>query len=293
MVQFRNDVVTVFESSLFRTTSSVIHTPDLLLLVDPNWLPHEVETIRQWVDFCNKDKKTVFLLFTHSDYDHILGYRAFPEAVVIASESFDKNNGKESVVEQIMKWDDEYYVRRNYLIEYPKVDIVISEDGQHLSQGATRLTFYLAPGHNEDGIFTVVESNWQTGLPGEKNQPAIWIAGDYLSNVEFPYIYYNSFAYERTLSKVDHILEKHDIGLLIPGHGDVALQQHEIKRRQEESCQYIRTLRKCQQEGIHFPLERLWERYPYRRGMESFHEENIQIIRNELRYWVNPPALKT
>ncbi len=282
MIQFKNECVTVFESSLFRTTSSIILTPDMLLLTDPNWLPGELQAIRQWVDFFNKRHKPLFLLFTHSDYDHIIGYRAFPEAKVIAAEDFEKNEEKAQATRQALDWDDEYYIRRNYPIEYPKVDIPIREDGQTLRLGNTLLTFYLAPGHSKDGIFVIVESHWQTGCLPVERSPAVWIAGDYLSNIEFPYIYYNSLAYEHTLAKADRILEKHDVRLLITGHGDVALHKIEIKKRQQESLDYIRSLRKSLEKGLPYPSEKLWERYSFRRSMEVFHEENIQLLRSEL-----------
>ncbi len=288
MIQFKNENAIVFESSLFRTTSTVILTDDLVLVADPNWLPGEVEDIRRFVESM-KFGRPVYLLFTHSDYDHIIGYRAFEGAKVIASESFAESNSKTSIIEQILQWDDENYVRRSYPIEYPEVDFIVKNDGQTLRVGDTVLTFYLAPGHNEDGVFTIVEAPQYTGFAG-KNR-SIWIAGDYLSNVEFPYIYFNSHAYERTLDKVDEILGKHYIGLLVPGHGDVALHENEIRQRQQDSFEYIQTLRNCQKEGLSFSLEKLWEKYQYRRGMESFHEGNIQIIRNELRYWINPPEM--
>ena len=123
---------------------------------------------------------------------------------------------KEKSLKGIFDFDDEYYISRDYKIEYPKGDILIKEDGQVLKIGKTKLTFYLSPGHNPDGIFTIVEPL------------NIWIAGDYLSNEEFPYIYFSSFAYEETLRKVETILEKHNIEMLIPGHGDITFSEAEI-----------------------------------------------------------------
>ena len=84
MIQYKTPAVTVFESALYRTTSAVIQTPDMVLLADPNWLPHEVAAIQQHVAAI-RGSRPLYLLFTHSDYDHILGYKAFPDAQAIVS----------------------------------------------------------------------------------------------------------------------------------------------------------------------------------------------------------------
>ncbi len=275
MIQFKNDQAVVFESSLFRTTSTVILTGDLLLVVDPNWLPAEVENIRRFVEFAKKERP-VYLLFTHSDYDHIIGWLAFPGAKVIASQAFTQNPEKQKIVEQILAWDDEYYVTRNYPIEYPEADIEVIQDGQTFNEGNTRLTFYLAPGHNPDGIFTLVENNNLT------SEGAIWLAGDYLSNVEFPYIYHSSKAYEETLAKVDEILKKHPVRLMVTGHGDAATNAKEILQRRDESLAYIRELRDSLLQGRDFDMKKLWQRYHFRRGMQKFHDENEQLMRREI-----------
>jgi len=186
-IQFKNTNITVFESALFRTTTTIIETDDLLLLVDPNWLPSEIERIQLEV----QRRK------------NIIGYRAFENAKIIASQAFIDNENKTKILQQINDWDDENYILRNYPIEYPNVDLVVRQDSQQLKIGDTTLTFYLAPGHNIDGIFTIVEPL------------GIWIAGDYLSNIEFPYIYHSSLAYETTMDKVATILSNHIMSLLI------------------------------------------------------------------------------
>ena len=48
-IQFRNEYITVFESQLFRTTTTVVQTDDLVLLVDPNWLPTEIEFLQNFI----------------------------------------------------------------------------------------------------------------------------------------------------------------------------------------------------------------------------------------------------
>lgn len=268
MIQFECEQCVIFESRLFKTTSTVIQTKDCVIVVDPTWLPDEVQDIRDYVDNIQGDRQ-VYLLFTHSDWDHILGYGAFQDAIVIASKNFIETTGKEQIIEQIKSFDDEYYVDRHYPITYPKVDIVIDQDGQILEIGETNLTFYQAEGHTNDGIFAVVEPL------------GIWIAGDYLSDVEFPYVYYSSVKYEETMLKVEGILNKHQIHFLVPGHGHITDSETEILKRQKSSLDYIHELR----ESIRGDLEsyHLIEGYSYLRGMKSFHDGNVKLIKEELQ----------
>lgn len=267
MIQYKNEQLTVFESQLFKTTSTVIQTEDCIIVVDPTWLPTEVIEIRQYINKM-KGNKPLYLLFTHSDWDHILAYGAFPDAIIIASEAFNEREDKEQILEQIREFDDKYYLDRDYPILFPKVDIIVREDGQVLKIGNTLLTFYIAEGHTNDGIYTIIEPL------------GIWLSGDYLSDVEFPYIYFSSKKYEETLTKTETILQKHDVRVLIPGHGHVTESKEEIHKRKQDSFNYIKELRSNIQAGreSHY----LMGNYSYIRGMKDFHEGNIALFKKEL-----------
>ena len=268
-IQYKTPQLTVFESALFRTTSTLVETDDLILLVDPNWLPIEIEHI-QFALSKKSSTKPLFLLFTHSDYDHIIGYRAFENAKIIASQAFVDNKNKASILQQINDWDDENYIKRSYPIEYPEVDILIKTDGQQLQIGQTTLTFYLAPGHNIDGIFTLLAPL------------GIWIAGDYLSNIEFPYIYHSSLEYEKTLAKVQPILINHRPQILVTGHGDVALSTKEILQRQADSFAYIKALRQSIENEQIFDFDHLMKAYNFPKIMKQFHDGNATLMKKEL-----------
>ncbi len=259
----------VFQSSLYQTNSIVYSNEQVILIIDPCWLPNEIEAIRNYFHEM-REKQEVILIFTHSDFDHIIGYGAFQEAKVIASKAFAGNSNKEKCVQEILDFDDEYYVQRNYEIEYPKVDIEIVEDGQQLSWGETTFSFYLAPGHTADGIFIVLE---------EEN---VIIAGDYLSDIEFPFIYDKSSNYLETMLKIPDILDKHNINYLIPGHGGLAKNREEILRRQRESMQYIQELRTSIQNGFDFDTEALLNKYPFPKNLLKSHEHNLQLTKKEL-----------
>ena len=164
MIKFRKGALTVFESALYKTTSTVIQGEDAVLIVDPCWLPHEVEEIRRYADDAAVNGKRKYVLFTHSDFDHIIGYGAFPDADVIASAAFaDKDEAaRAKIVEQILAFDDDYYLERQYEIRYPEVSLRVEGDGQQLQLGASgslRLTGYHRP-----AIMTTVCSPWLNRL---------------------------------------------------------------------------------------------------------------------------------
>ena len=269
MIQFENASIRVYQSALFQTTSTVVQTEDFVLVVDPTWLPDEIEQIHNYVQKIRKGKQ-LLLLFTHSDYDHILGYGTFPDAQVIASKAFAENKAKETVLAQIRKFDDEYYIQRKYRIEYPKVDIVIHEDRQVLNFQHSAIEFYLAPGHNPDGLLALIKPL------------GYFIVGDYLSNVEFPYIYHSSIEYETTLTKAKQLIDSGVIKILIPGHGQITSETEEMSRRLSDSFQYIKSVRNAIQKELIYPFDELMENYAFPQIMRQFHDANIKLIKKEL-----------
>lgn len=271
MIIWKDENLTLFCSALYETVSSVIVTEDCVIIVDPCWLPHEVEEMKQYVEKV-KGNRPLYLLFTHSDYDHIIGYQAFPDAKVIASANFHNKNieAKEAIIEEIKEFDDGYYITRNYNIVYPEVDFPIDGEETSLSLGKTKLTFFQAPGHNDDGIFTLIEPL------------GTFIAGDYFSDIEFPYIYFNSYKYEETLLKLDEILSKYTIKILIPGHGNPTRDVTEMRKRQRDSLEYIRQMRKLVLTDDEEGMDRLIKGCKFPRNMKKFHDQNRLLMKQEL-----------
>jgi len=264
MIVYQDAHLTIFQSILYQTNSMVLDTSSFVLLVDPNWLPQEVQTIRDFVDQHYPDKP-IYLLFTHSDYDHIIGYGLFPEAKVIASKRFQNNPRKETILKEIHQFDHQHYLTRPYPVMYPEVDIIIDEDGQELEIGGERFTFYLSSGHTDDGIFAIVESQ------------EIFIAGDYLSDLEFPFVYFDIPAYQSTLQKIDLILQKHMIQLMMPGHGKyIKDQNQEILIRRNRDLAYLHDLLKTLVDEVPFPLEQWLRQFPFPRGIRAEHIRNLE-----------------
>lgn len=269
MIQFQNEAVIVYQSALFQTTSTVIQTKEMMILVDPNWLPNEIETIQNDVHAIQGERE-IYLLFTHGDFDHIIGYQAFPGAKTIGSLGLHNHPKKDDKLKLIRNFDNENYVIRNYPIVFPELDIVIQEDGQQFQLGETTLTFYLAPGHTADGLMTVVEPL------------GILIAGDYLSDFELPFIYDSAKAYSNTLDKSNMILKKHNVQLLIPGHGLATSDPSEMKRRVELAADYLKRLRQSVIANDESALEALNQEHAFPSSFtEGCHKENVIIMKRE------------
>lgn len=264
MIQYQDSQIRVYQSALYMTTSTMIETKEAIILVDPNWLPEEVERIRKDVQKL-QGNRILYLISTHSDFDHILGASAFPQATVIATEELQSLPYKNEVVSKIKAFDQEFYFSRAYTPKYPDVDVVVKEDGQTLTIGDITLAFYKAKGHTNDGLFTVIEPI------------GIFIAGDYLSDVEFPFIYSGYCDYIESMKKAQTIFQNYAIKTLIPGHGTVTTDRKEFEKRLHESNYYLENL--LDESG---ELERfLSSRYSFYEGMKGTHEKNKEIARNE------------
>ncbi|WP_342542947.1 MBL fold metallo-hydrolase [Paenisporosarcina sp. FSL H8-0542] len=269
MITFQKDGLTVFQSALWKTTSSVVETDDLILVVDPTWLPLEIQEIQEFVASI-RNGKDLYLLFTHGDFDHIIGYHAFPDAKVIGSKGMQEHPRKQYKLDLIQHFDNEYYVERTYPIEFPTIDLVIEKDGQQLVLGDTTMTFYLSPGHTHDGLFTVIEPL------------GIWITGDYLSDFELPYLFDSANAYLETLHKAQAILDSHNIKVLVPGHGQATDNENEIKRRIELAHDYLERLIDAVKSEDAAAILALEKEMPFPSNFtKECHQKNVEIIREE------------
>jgi hydroxyacylglutathione hydrolase len=277
---YRDQNITIFQSALFQTNSTVVKTEDFILVVDPCWLPDEVLTIKNYVESI-RHQLPVYLLFTHSDFDHIIGYKAFEADHVITSAAFVNNPDRAKNLEQILQFDDNFYVQRPYPIAYPEADIVISKSNTHLKIGNTKLSFFLTPGHTSDSLMVIV---WHLG---------VCIAGDYLSDVEFPFIYHSSVDYENTLEKMLEIHDKNWFTKLIPGHGSPALTLKDWLNRRIEGLAYIYAVRESVATNIPFDEDSLWEKYNYPRLQLKYHRDNVALITKEFENeeWKYDPYL--
>ncbi len=270
MIQHKSGHLTVFESALYRTTSGLVAGHEAVILVDPTWLPGEVNAIRHYTED-RLDGNDLHLVFTHSDYDHILGYGAFPGAKTIASQAFVESPQKEEQLRIIREFDEKYYLNRPHPVTYPFIDFIIDKDEEFLIAGETRLTFWLAPGHNPDGILTLIEPE------------GVLFLGDYLSDIEFPFVYHSFSEYRKTLDKIGKLVLSGLVKTLVPGHGNATSDRQEMERRLTESHWYLDQMEKSVRDNTPFPEDELWDRYKYPAGQREYHENNRKVLIEELK----------
>ncbi|MFO8069992.1 MAG: MBL fold metallo-hydrolase, partial [Alkalibacterium sp.] len=153
-----------------------------------------------------------------------------------------------------------------YVPHYPTVDRAILEDGEKLELGDITLTFYKAPGHTNDGLFTVIEPC------------GILLSGDYLSDVEFPFIESGYHDYIGTIDKASLIMQHHDINIHVPGHGNVTNQKQEISDRIDFSKRYLDRLLT---DGTELEKE-CQNRFRFFEGMKNSHLENVERAKGEV-----------
>jgi hydroxyacylglutathione hydrolase len=266
MIHYQTENVTVFQSRMFQLNSAVVQTDDMVLIVDPGYFPDEIEEIRQFADTIKGDKP-LYLFFTHSDYDHIVGYGAFPDAKTIASKAFVESPLREKQMEDAIKYDDEFYITRPYKIEYPVIDFVIDSEGK-VKDGETTIWFYPANGHNNDGLVAAIES------------VNLLIVGDYLSDIEFPFIYHSFHDYEQTLKVLGGIQLLMKNPTLVPGHGSVTDDGQEVRKRIIDSREYLELLEKHSDDEA-FEKYLSDKNYQYKTVLRRRHQDNIKQFINE------------
>ena len=81
---FRN--TKYFQSELYQTNCSVLVYDECKIVIDPNWIYlQKLKILEHFVDQ-TRDNTPIFCIYTHADYDHIIGSYLFDDAIGIASQ---------------------------------------------------------------------------------------------------------------------------------------------------------------------------------------------------------------
>jgi glyoxylase-like metal-dependent hydrolase (beta-lactamase superfamily II) len=266
--------VYVHTSHIQKLQSVVLVDEKAVYVFDPCYFPDEINEIRELARGFETPNREKYLVLTHSDFDHIAGVHQFTDYKVIASSAWDESNEVNSI-EKIEQFDSEFYVDREWTGKMPRVPM---GDKVNHGQQMGEMTFYHAKGHTWDGLVSIY------------GQTAI--VGDYLSAVEFPFVYTSFRAYMDTLTMFSQIFETHSINTVITQHGPAALHKTEIQRRIEQSRDYLKRAVELVGEGMERELSAeeivelgtdfLYDGQPIAIGIQSFHNKNIKLIQQEL-----------
>lgn len=268
----------VYQSSMWQTNSVVYLNEAAKVIVDPTYFPVEVKVIANAARRHRAFNK--YLLFTHSDFDHIVGHQLFKDYKLVGHHNFVIANRNEQI-EQLAELDETYYITREEPFCFPELDILVEKDTV-LPLAGDELVLTHAPGHTKDGLFIISRAK------------KLLISGDYISDLEFPFVYDSFASYLATLIKAKALVAEYDLQTVIPGHGDFADGEKEINYRIDTDIKYLRELLErvedCCSKGLSSSEAQEVVRDMAFRGekitgaLSKLHTENVKKALEEINY---------
>jgi glyoxylase-like metal-dependent hydrolase (beta-lactamase superfamily II) len=195
----------VVTSGFWQTNAVALRAGDEAVLIDSPYLPDELDALPSLLAGAGFEPDG--LLATHADFDHLLGRIAFPGMTLGLGESSVERLHREpgAAQRELRSYDAEFYVVREAPLALGQVQ-GLPVPGR-VEIGERELELHPAEGHTADGM-----ALFDRAL-------GVLVVGDYLSNVEIPWISEGgSLAdYRATLARLAPLVE--DATTVVPGHG--------------------------------------------------------------------------
>lgn len=219
-------------SGIWQMTSAVLSSEGASIVVDPGYFPRELHELH---DLARTRGAVAAVIFTHGHWDHVMGWRSFPDvpmlassglcaAIELGSEYADKN------LRDAAAFDRRWYINRGASPAWPPRDKTRAlAEGDNVQVGTASLQALHLPGHSADGL----------GLLSP--QDGLLIVGDYLSPCEIPFVDDLS-AYRATLRRLVRILD--EVERVLPGHGP-PLSREEARQIALADLAYLDALAEC------------------------------------------------
>ena len=196
-----NPYVLRLESALWETSSLLLVAGDQAVAVDPGVTQDEIEAVRARAT--SEGASVVAVVATHGDFDHIAGIASFPDAEAVMGPRAAARIASGAAVREMaeegaplgLSWPGS-----------PRCDRVLRV-GRRERVGPFELETMELEGHTDDGI----------GL--RLRDPDVLIVGDYLSPIEYPFVYHSTAAYRATLAGLADLLREDPPAHVVPGHG--------------------------------------------------------------------------
>ena len=212
-----------YESALWETTALAVHADGQAVLVDPCISEAEIAAIA--ADLCGRGLEVRGLLITHSDWDHVCGIAAFPGVPAIMSKEAGARVASGQAAESVVR---EGAAEGLSWAGAPRADLVF-DPGEALQVGPFTVETMALPGHTSCGAGYRIRA---LGLLA---------VGDYLSVIEFPFVYVSTAAYRATLAALSDALRRDPAAVVTPGHGR-ALETQEALAIAEQDLDYLHAL---------------------------------------------------
>jgi glyoxylase-like metal-dependent hydrolase (beta-lactamase superfamily II) len=186
---------------MWETTSLLLVSGDQAVAIDPGISQPEIEAVQARA--ANEGTRVVAVVATHADWDHVAGIVSFPDAEAsMGPRAAEKVASGEAAAELVREgaalglgWPGE-----------PRCDRAL-RIGRAERVGPFTVETMLLAGHTDCGI----------GL--RLRDPDVLIVGDYLSPIEYPFVYHSTAAYRATLSALADVLRHDPPTQVVPGHG--------------------------------------------------------------------------
>jgi hydroxyacylglutathione hydrolase len=242
----------VVTSAFWQTNAVALRVDEEAVLIDSPYLPDELDALPSLLAGAGFEPDG--LLATHADFDHLLGRMAFPGLTLGLAESSVQrlHESPGQAQRELRQYDDEYYVVRPAPLGLGQVQ-ALPVPG-HVELGDRELELHPAEGHTVDGMALFDRAQ------------GLLIVGDYLSDVEIPWIHATLADYRATLARLGALVE--DVTTVVPGHG-APHDRETALRLLEEDADYLDA------------LERGEARLPEGRDTKAqrgIHEENLERV---------------
>jgi hydroxyacylglutathione hydrolase len=213
-----------YESALWETTALALHADGRAVLVDPCISEAEIAAIA--ADMAERELEVCGLLITHSDWDHVCGIASFPGVPAIMSTDAAARIASGQAAESVVR---EGAAEGLAWAGAPRADLVF-EPGEALQVGPFTVETMALPGHTSCGAGYRVRAL------------DVLAVGDYLSLIEFPFVYVSTAAYRATLAALSDTLRRDPVAHLAPGHGR-ALTGEQALAIADEDLDYLHGLK--------------------------------------------------
>jgi len=202
---------------------------DEACVVDPGITPDEIRALRSAVEAGGR--RITHVVLTHSHHDHIRGWAAFGDATVVAPQIVaDKEGGPRARILAGKAKVDERMGIVDADFQYPDVDVTY-ETRHALRIGDLELRLEFLPGHSNCTSIVHV--------------PALraLLTADYLVSPGLPYCRWEPAAFESASRRLREVIVSEEIGLVVPAHNDLILDQTAAIAAVDEELSYFRDLR--------------------------------------------------
>jgi glyoxylase-like metal-dependent hydrolase (beta-lactamase superfamily II) len=223
----------VVTSGFWQTNAIALRAGEEAVLIDSPYLPDELDALPSLLAGAGFEPDG--LVATHADFDHLLGRLAFPGMTLGLGESSVEYLQRSPGAPQraLRRYDDEFYVTRPAPLALGQVQ-ALPVPG-HVELGDRELELHPAEGHTPDGIALFDRAQ------------GILIVGDYLSDVEIPWISEGGSLtdYRATLARLAPLVE--DARTVVPGHG-AAHDRETTLRLLDEDVDYLDALERGEEQ---------------------------------------------